>query len=207
MRNKIFAFSGIGILIIFSAFLLLNGITCKQAEKIALLEKKIALLKEEIVPLRFKILSKEDGKISFAVKFFDSGEKPKDINRLVQTIEGNELSFDFIVIPVNDKHLFFPNKIYSDKIAPENGIDIKSFYDKDGFPQIFYFKEIDNEFREMLTEIFENVKDGNLSEDDNYFGNMVHDIANFNEYKPDRIYKIVCHTKGGIEVVEDKTTY
>ena len=207
MKNKIFAFSGIGFLLILSTFFILNGITCNQAEKIAVLEKKIEILKDETTPLRFKILSKEDGKISFAVKFFDSEEKPKDINRLVQTIEGEELSFDFIVIQVNGKHLFFPNKVYSDKIAPENGIDLKSFYNKDGFPQIFYFKAIDQEFREILTQIFEDIKSDNLQEDDNYFGNMVHDIANFNEYKPDRIYKIVCHTKGGIEVVEDKTTY
>ncbi len=203
MKRKLIIISSSGLLILLVGFLLLSGITCNQTEKITQLEQKISLLKEENIPVKFKILNKKDGKISVAVKFFDSQEKSEPINRLVETFEGNELSFDFLIISVKDKKLIFTYKIYTDKIAPINGKNITDLYDKNGFPQIFYHKGIDKEFKEILSAVFTKIKTGNYDADDKYFGSMVHDVAGFKQYKEGRIYKIITRTKGGIEVLED----
>lgn len=175
--------------------------SCNQREKIALLEEKIELFKTTNTPIRFKITEKKNGKIKVAIKFYDT--EGTDFRRTEMTLKGNELSFDFLVFSVKDKHLAFPYKVYTDEIAPDKGEDLTEFYDKKDFPQIFYFKGIDEELQEGMSSVFEKIKTNDISSDDKYFGNMVHDISELKSYRVDRIYKIITHIKGGIEVVEE----
>ena len=201
MKKKLIFIILSAMLIIIAGIFIFNTITCKQREKIALLENKIELLKTENIPIRFKILEKEDGKIKVAVKFYDTDGN--DIKRIEKTLKGNELSFDFLVFSVKDKHIAFPNKIYTDEIAPDKGENITIFYDKDNFPQVFYFKGIDEDLKAGLSFIFEKIKTNDISPDDKYFGNMVHDVSELKSYQAGKIYKIITHTKGGIEVIEE----
>jgi hypothetical protein len=196
INNRLFFIFCAGIL----SFALFSS-SCSQKEKIKILEEKIARLKEENVPLRFKILSRDNDLIKVAVKFYDT--QGNVIDRSEKQIKGSELSFDFYVLPVNGRYLAFPYKIFSDKIAPADGESLIGNYDREGFPQIYYFKGIDPKLKESLAFVFEKVKTGDFKPDDKYFGNMVHDVKEFQSYETDQIYKIVTHTKGGIEVVED----
>ena len=184
-----------------TGYFIFNAAGCKQKEKIAALEDRINELQAEYVPIRFKILNRENGNIRAALKFYDADGKV--INRTTKILEGRELSVDFYVIPVKDKYLAFPVKIFTDKIATDNGESLTELYDKEGFPQIFFSKNLDKKLMGGLELIFTKIKEDNYSADDKYFGNMVHDIPQLKAYKIGEIYRIVCRTKGGIEVIQE----
>lgn len=97
----------------------------------------------------------------------------------------------------------FPYKIFTDKIAAENGELLYDLYDKNGFPQIFNSAEIDEDTKETLADIFELLKTNQTEELEGIFGSMVQDVKKYNEFIERQIYKIVIHTKGGIEIIED----
>lgn len=177
------------------------GCIKKQNEKIKLLEDKIALLKAEHIPIRFKIDEKTADSITLAIKFYNADNK--EINKIKTTIAGQELSFDFYVLPVNDRYVAFPSKIFSNVIAASKGISLYNFYDNKGFPEVFDSESVDPDVYEGLKEVFQQLKNGQMDSIDNYFGNMVHDIKDFKSFLPGTVYSIVTHTKGGIEIVED----
>ncbi|MEA2042035.1 MAG: hypothetical protein U9N85_05730 [Bacteroidota bacterium] len=189
----------ITILIVFYFFFSISS--CKQKEKIASLEQKIDLLKAEYSPIRFKIIEKENNTIDVAIKFYNSDDKV--IRRVNKSIKGNELSFDFYVIPVKGRYLAFPYKIFSDQIAPDDGELITQYYDSEDFPEIFDSKLINKTLKAGLTAVFRKVKSNDFDPDDKYFGNTVHDISKLKEYKTGQVYRVVTHTKGGIEVIEE----
>jgi hypothetical protein len=172
-----------------------------QENEIKKLEAKIEFLKEETTPVRFKILSKEDSLIHFALKFYDTDNN--EIIRKEFRLQGDQLSFDFIELPLKDRYIAFPYKIFTDKIAPEDGILLYDLYDVNGFPQIFYSSDIDTDLKDGLLYLFELLKSGKTDELDGIFGNMVQDVKKYNEFIERQIYKIVIHTKGGIEIIPD----
>ncbi len=175
--------------------------TTLQVSKIERLEKKIAQLKEVSTPIKFKILDKQEGKIHFAIKFFDADGNV--VNREELIMEGEELSFDFYVIPINERYIAFPNKIFTNKIAPKKGTELFDLYDNNGFPQIFYSKNIDNDIKHGLKELFTQLKTDNIVDLQGVFGSGIQDIKGINEFEKDNIYSIVIHTKGGIEIIEE----
>jgi hypothetical protein len=173
----------------------------RQEQKIKILESKLSLLKETQTPIRFKILQKTADSIKLSAKFYNADDK--EINKIETTIAGQELSFDFYVVPVKDRYLAFPYKIFSNRVAPANGIELYNLYDKEGFPGVFIAKEIDPDLKEGLKEVFNKVKTGQIDSLRSYFGNMVHDIEKFKSFAPKTVYSIVTHTKGGIEIIEE----
>ncbi len=173
----------------------------QQKEKIALLEKKIEMLKEEHTPIRFKISEKSDDQIKLTIKFYNA--ENEEINAEEFTVPGQELSFDFTVVPIKDRYVAFPSKLFSNKTPASQGIKLFNYYNKDGFPEIYQKKGIDSELSLGLKELFTNVKTGQIDSLDSSFGNMVHDIKDFKSFIPEMVYSIVTHTKGGIEIVEE----
>jgi len=176
--------------------------TRSQREKIVELEKSIAKLKEEMIPLRFKVLDNSDGKIKVALKLYDCSGNV--IKKIEHELEGQELCFDFYTILVKDKYIAFPNKLYTNKIPPANGISLVNEYDNEGFPQIFYSDDLTPDLREGLTILFDKVKKGKTDSIQTMFGNMVHDFKQFGAFVPKQVYKITSHSKGGLEVVEEQ---
>lgn len=189
------------ILILIIATVVFIYLTEFQENKISKLESEIEFLKEETTPIRFKILSKEENLIHFAIKFYDADNN--EIIRKEYRLEGEQLSFDFVEIPIKDKFLAFPYKIFTDKIAPVEGILLYDLYDINGFPQIFFSEENKENFNNGIKYIFELLKSENTQEIDGIFGNMVQDVKKYNEFKEREIYKIIIHSKGGIEILPD----
>jgi hypothetical protein len=175
--------------------------TGSQQEKIKKLEANIALLKETHTPLRFKIVEKSEDSIRLLTKFYDA--ENEEINKFETTLPGQELSFDFYVVHVQDRYIAFPAKIFSNQLAAANGIELYSYYDKDAYPEVFYSKEINKDLYEGLKDVFRQVKTGQMDSLNNYFGNMVHDIREFKSFIPQTVYSVVTHTKGGIEIIEE----
>ncbi len=172
-----------------------------QEKRIENLEDHIAFLKAESVPVKFRIDEKTDSLIKVTIKFYDLDDN--EIAKTQQQVYGEELSFDFWVIPVKDKYVAFPHKLFSDQIAPKNGIILTGFYDKQGFPQIFHHSQITNQGKEAFTLLFDELKTDSIQHDLKQFGNMVHDIKQIKSFQEGYVYKIVVHTKGGIEVLEN----
>jgi len=196
LRNLFLIVIVIGI-IIFGYF----KITELQKEKIKELEDKIALLKEEHIPIRFKVSEKTDDSIKLIVKFYNADNE--EINVMETKLPGQELSFDFYVVPVKDRYLAFPSKLFSNVIAASKGIELYELYDKEGFPGVFESKNMDLDLRKGLQDLFIQIKAGQIDSINHSFGNMVHDIRDLKSFMPDMVYSIVSHTKGGIEIVEE----
>ena len=201
MIKKIIFIISAAVAVLIGLLLLLNVITCKQRKTIALLEKNISHLKEETTPIRFKVTKRKNGKVTVVFAFYDADNKR--IKKGIQkTFTGNEISFDFYVYQTQNKYIAFPYKVYTDSIAPNQGDDLIVYYDKAGFPQIFNKKNMNKDLRFGLEALFEKVKNGEITKDEKYFGNMVHDLAGVKEFRIGHTYKIITHTKGGIEIVE-----
>jgi len=202
MKGKIL----IGILIIgaiaAAGYYGIDYLTKRQEKKIAKLEDKINFLKKETVPMRFKILKKDTTEISFAVKFYDQDSVEFYSDTI--TLQGQELSFDFNIVPIKkDLNIAFPVKVFTNKIPAKNGISLFNYYDDHGFPQTMSINGADEDYINLMTELFGKIKDGKTEDIEGIYGSMVQDIAKLNEFQVNHIYKIVIHTKGGIEVTED----
>lgn len=193
----------LNLLIITTVSIIFFAVSCveKQEKQIKKLENNIALLQTENIPVKFKILEKTEDSLKLMVKFYNADKK--EINHFTKILKGQELSFDFYVVPVKDKYVAFPAKIFTDKIAADDGIILYDYYNHNGYPYIFYQKNINKDLYNGLKEVYQNIRLGKLDSVSEHFGNMVHDIKNFNSFLPDNIYSIVVHTKGGIEIIEE----
>ncbi len=180
----------------------LDFLNRKQERKIAQLQDKIMFLKKETVPVRFKILEKDTAEIRFIIKFYD--QDSVEFNADTITLQGQELSFDFNVVPVTKNlSIAFPTKIFTNKIPAKKGISLFKYYDDEGFPQTMSINGADSAYINRMTELFAKIKSGNTENVQGIYGSMVQDIAKLNEFEVNHIYKIIIHTKGGIEVTED----
>lgn len=191
----------LGLVILVLSLIFISSCINRQKNKIKQLEDNIALLKEENIPLRFKILEKSNDSILLVVKFYNADNK--EINKFEQKLHGEELSFDFYVVPVRDRYVAFPSKIFTDKIAANDGIILYELYNKEDYPAIFNSSEINPELYEGLKDVYLKIKSGQLDSLNQHFGNMVHDIKEFKSFLIENVYSIVTHTKGGIEIVKE----
>ncbi len=180
----------------------------EQEKVIAKLEDKIHFLKEETVPVRFKILEKDSANIKFLIKFYEQDAEEAFISDTI-TLPGQELSFDFYVVPVkdikNDREVkvAFPYKIFTNKMPAKDGISLFKYYDEHGFPQVFNNAEADTVYMNRMTDLFTKIKAGDTEEIEGIFGSMVQDIQKLNEFAVNHVYQIIIHTKGGIEITEN----
>ncbi|RLD71188.1 MAG: hypothetical protein DRJ10_19650 [Bacteroidetes bacterium] len=193
--------SPLWILVVLTSLIFVSSCIGSQKNKIKQLEDNIALLKEQSIPVRFKIIEKSNDSIQLVVKFYNADNK--EINKLEQKMHGAELSFDFYVVPVKDRYVAFPSKIFTDKIAANDGIILYDYYNKENYPEIFNSKEMNPELYEGLKGVFVKIQSGQLDSLTDHFGNMVHDIKEFKSFLPGNVYSIVTHTKGGIEIIEE----
>lgn len=196
------------ILLLITAIKILPYILSKQEEKIALLQDNIKILKKETIPIRFKVIERRNNISTIQIKFYDINDKEISSNTI--KVVGDELNFDFSVVKQNllnaaqDKtYLFFPMKVFSDEIAPENGVSLIEFYNKDGFPLIYRGVEFTKDTKESFSGLFYLISKNEKVSDFTY-GNAVHDVKTISSFKKGFVYDIVCHThSGGIEIVKE----
>ncbi len=185
-------------------YLLKDKIIPSQEKKIKQLEEEITFLKQETVPIKYKLLDNSNDTVKVSVKFFDLDGNT--VNKHTFVLPGNVVSFDFAVVKfkdVHDRYIAFPEKIFTNKIAPSDGETLFKYYEKDGYPQIFYSKDMSKKFRNGIEELYKMVKSGQYGNEIEVFGSMVENVRDPKYFKPGNIYKIVVHTKGGIEIMQD----
>jgi hypothetical protein len=190
-----------------------------QERKIVNLENMVAELEDEYTPIKFRLNKTKDGENTIKILFLDlAGNTIKEDKA---SLKGKEVHFDFQVVRLTSKnkksktisgeqYLFFPYRIYSEKIKPENGIDLCSFYDEKGFPAIYkgfenYLsdetKKFENAYSKKISQSFEYILKGELEKINNQFGSAVHDMQGISEFKKGYTYSVICHPHtGGIEI-------
>jgi hypothetical protein len=180
----------------------------QQQKKINKLKNEISFLENENnVPIRYKILGKKDGKLIVSVKFYDLDGKEIGKPKRYE-LRGNTVSFDFYVVKFDSTYLAFPKKIFTDMIKPIDGIKLYSAYEENGYPMIYSSssKKLNRNFKSGIKDLYQKLKSGDLKDIKNVFGNMVQlhpSAADSNNTIDKNVYKIIVHTKGGIEIQQE----
>lgn len=170
-----------------------------QQEKLVQLKANIAQLKEEHVPMRFKVVGREDGQLMAKVKLYDMDGH--EIGAADSTLQGESLFLDFVTVPLERKYLAFPQTIFTDAVPAQEGMNLFPLYDRNGFPEVFATDGINDALKKDLSELFLKVKQGNAV--NGSFGSAVHDIKEFKTFDEDVVYRVIARLKGGLEIVED----
>ena len=177
-----------------------------QKTRIESLQTEISALKEELVPVRFKIIEKTDSSVTVEMRFYDADNKEISIKKL--KLNGTELTFDFNVVKMknnrkSDSYLFFPIKVFTDRIPPADGVEISGEYNKNEFPAIYDGSGLSENDRKVVTDLYKIIleKEPIIIE---HFGSAVHDLKTISELKTGFIYRLVCHqSSGGMEIERD----
>lgn len=177
--------------------------TQNQEKKIAKLNSQIENLKQENVPVRYKVTERQDGRTKVKVKFYDL--EGKEVGQKDFDLEGNQVSFDFYVVKFDNGFVAFPWKIFTEKMEAKNGLLLFNDYSKNEFPEIYFSKDNQKPFNDGIKALYSEIKEGNIQKYDNIFGSMVQntdaDVAKNRDV--DVWYKIIVHTKGGLEIIKD----
>lgn len=182
-----------------AVFLAVASIVSLQKAQIARLEKSVQSLKEEIVPIRFMVVSRDEGVLKARVRIYDLAGNEVDL--LEAEWPGSELCFDFSVVPVAGRYLAFPRRIFTERIAPSSGTNLYPRYDRSGFPAIFEGGGFQAAGRRKLVDLFRTLKED--GEPSGSFGSVVHDLARMASFETGVVYRVAVHPKGGIEILED----
>ncbi|MDR0411163.1 MAG: hypothetical protein LBH75_04230 [Treponema sp.] len=209
------------------AAVVINGFRKEVEEK---KERELQELKDVLVPLRFREVEKNGGKIKAELYFYsyleddidksfmsDVFEKQKPLNSLTVELEGNELFIDCLRFVEKQGNIFkhdvnwvFPYRVFTDSIPPDQGVLIHDVYASDGFPHIYDAFNLDGEARERVSEIFSQIKQyGGIGPESELrkviSGNAVHDISNgVLRFQTGRWYSLIVHIKkGGVEYVAE----
>ncbi|MDR1215156.1 MAG: hypothetical protein LBK25_00580 [Treponema sp.] len=193
-------------------------------------EKELQELKDVLVPLRFREVERSGGTIKAEFYFYsyieddidrsfmsDVFEKEQPVNSLTLELDGEELFIDCLRFVEKQGDLFkhdvnwvFPYRVFTDTIAPDNGILIYDAYDSDGFPLIYDALNLEGEAKQRVSDIFSQIKQyGNIASDSELrkiiAGNAVHDISRgVLRFQLGRWYDLIVHIKkGGVEYVAE----
>ncbi|OJF76439.1 MAG: hypothetical protein BKP49_06995 [Treponema sp. CETP13] len=157
----------------------------------------ISSLKEETYPLHFVITKRDGTSVSGKYIFYNDNNEvigePHTFN-----MPGNEVFFDFIIADLDNAKVVFPYLIFTDQIAPDDGIYIAKQYERNGFPAIFSQTSSTKYNKKLLLVYTDILNRNNLK---NTYGNAVHDTSELGEFILGQEYRILVHSKGGIEIV------
>ncbi len=204
------------LLLVVVVFGILAFTILQRRSLIARLEDRIDFLKAESVPLRFMVLSRSDTSVSARFRFYDA--EGVEISSFERSWNGSELSIDSVVVPVGERALVFPSRVFTDAVAPKRGTDLFGYYDRDGFPAIFHSSALDRGARSALSELFSRIRSSERGDDPaagngrpwagdrllkGAFGNAVHDLKRFRTFEVGAVYALVARTDGGIEIIRE----
>ena len=170
-----------------------------QQKKIALLELKISQLKEEFIPMRFRIVSRDKDNMQVDIRFYDT--ESKSVGTSFITLPGSELYVTVEVIKHGSKgFLFFPSTVFTQEIAASDGMALLEIYNNNGLPAIYEGWNVGKVGELYLKHIYGQVRKG--VKKDILYGSAVHEIKGVSELQVGLVYDVVCHVKqGGVEIV------
>jgi hypothetical protein len=204
----------------------------QQFQEKNMAEKQAAVdaIGERFVPLRFRIDSRKQEKLAVEFRFYSMqpggsggneaagrGEIPG--SRVFFEMAGTELFIDVLrirdtkrilfVIPAGEINWVFPYRVFTNYMKPDEGLPLVPCYDRDGFPAIYEGFSGDSLNRELLSQVFADLKaNGRITDRglrNRVTGNAVHDIAKFSRYKTGTWYRLAVNLKNGaMEIIEEE---
>jgi hypothetical protein len=197
-------------------YLWVQSVEKLQKEKIAYLEGLSERLRSETVPLKFMILSREEGQIKARFKFYDlSG---REVATIEKAWSGAELYVDMLLIPFSsesekadrpDSWLALPYRIFTDSLPAASGTLLFETYDDRGFPGVLrgaaWKPKEEAVIKSAYARALKLASRGLPAADskDGSYGSAVHEAAKVASFEPGVVYKVVCRVKGGVEILEE----
>lgn len=130
---------------------------------------RIHLLKEETVPLRFKLFSQQNSSMVLAGKFFDLDGN--SVGRFETPYSNNgPISVHFTDVDVKGCHIIFPNSISFGDANYE--IDICQYYEENGFPNVYKSMILDSVLRVEIGNIFTLLSNGKENKVEKQYGTV-----------------------------------
>ncbi len=190
----------IGGSIVYGAYKLMKNVTNIQEFIIEQLTEEVARLKAVSSPVKMIIKEITGTKITARIEIYDL-----DGNRITYidyTAPGNVVAVDFIEVLLhkdNKKYyVAFPVKIFTNKVAPGKGVDIKNYIEKNGFPQVYHSRDNTEIFNTQIKLLWDKIKTESYDDINDVFGQSVQPNypAEGDEYRVD------VHTLGGLELIK-----
>jgi hypothetical protein len=197
-------------------FLWFKSVEQLQKEKIAYLENLSARLSSETVPVKFMILSRDEGQLKAKLKLYDlSG---REIAAIEKSWEGSTLYVDMLMLPFSsesagaekaDSWLALPYRVFTDKVGAAAGTLLFDSYDSQGFPEVLRGVEWKAKEAKAIREAFAKARRlaaKGLPASDSVqggYGSAVHEVAKLTAFEPDIVYRVLCRVKGGVEILEE----
>lgn len=188
----------------------------RQKRVLQNLEQRIGQLKEEQIPLRFMVLSRSGESVSARFRFYTADGK--EIASFERSWNGYELAIDTILVPIGERFVGFPARVFTDAVAPGKGTNLFAYYDRSGFPAIFEtpnlgaperlaYEELFKQVRAFTDPLIETVRNSPYDLPSKWlngaFGNAVHDIRQLRSFEVGVIYSLVVRSSGGVEIIRE----
>jgi len=161
------------------------------------LKQKIHLLKAETIPLRFKIISKQDGKMLIAAKFFNLDGM--DAGRFETNYKDGEIKFHYVKINIEGRNIFLPEEMETStgKIA------LEKYYFKDDFPQTYTSRLIDTVLKKELEYMFKILKKEKTEVFEKYYGQISYGSVSLTFPWERTTYGLKTDINGEISLISD----
>ncbi len=177
----------------------ISVIRSMQKAKLASLEDGIAALQEETVPMRFMVLSRNGTTLSVRLKFYNlAGD---EFAAMDTELEGEQLYLDFLAVPYGKTWIAFPDRVFTELVAPEAGLDLQPLVAPAMGPRTYTGGSLDGRALIEIGTLYSALQSGQPVH--GAFGNAVHDIAQLGSFRVGQVYKIVIRKKGGLEILEE----
>ncbi len=163
------------------------------------LGKDLNILTEEFEPLKIKILSNNNKKIEFLINFYD--KKGNTISSNMLSINGETIFVDILVVKLKESYLFFPNKLFTNSVPANEGIDLVNLYTNNNLPLIYDGENDFNFIKQIFIDLIKERENKNIKLQ---YGNAVHVQKQYNEIRANDYLFIKMHPKkGGVEIIQN----
>ena len=175
------------------------------------LEKAIAAIKSDYTFASIVVLSDLDGKFSFLLTLYrpdgnSAGDRQMELS-------GSDIFLESRVAVIEsggvERAFVFPEKIYSDSVPPENGLELSSIYITNNFPQNYADPGLDRNLLRLLPELYNSDPDLKVLLKTNH-SRIVLDMdaslhkAGGTTLSVGKKYLYIVHPAGGLEFEEEK---
>ncbi len=120
--------------------------------------EKFNLLKDEIVPMRLKVVTRSDGSAQVAVKFFDVDGKA--VGRCELPYSGGSITLRIVDVNINGRHLYFPEEMAQFAASDTLTHPLRQYYVKDIFPMIYSSQVADAGLQSEIHRLYSCILDG-----------------------------------------------
>lgn len=123
--------------------------------------EKFHLLKDEIIPMRLKVVARSDGSAQIAVKFFDVDGKA--VGRCELPYSGGSITQKILDVNINGHHVYLPSEMVQATASPDTlKQQLQQYYVKDGFPMIYFSQVADSGLLYEIRRLYACILDGDI---------------------------------------------